>query len=232
MVASESIIRPKPFKSFHGERVVYVPVDVPSGSIQKHLRKNSSFAKTTEWGTLFQLDDKTVLFQAMGAPLAVMTLERLIAGEAKEIYLLGFCGSLDPRLKIGTAVSLDKALAEEGTSRHYAPRKKYFMASPDLRRSIEKKLTSGRLPFVRAAGVTTDAPFRETPAWLRSMRRRGCDTVDMEASAVFALAGYRRVQAGALLVVSDELFSEKWQHGFFGAGLEDKVKEYFFPFLS
>ena len=231
MEKSESIIRPKPLKNFSGEKVVYVPVDVPSGIIRKHLHQTASRAKTTEWGTFFQLDGKVVLYQAMGAPLAVMSLELLIASGAKEILLLGFCGSLNPGLKTASVVSVNRAYADEGTSRHYVPGRMYFHSSPAFQKSIESDLSKRGLSWLRSTAVTTDAPFRETQAWLRTMQRKGCAVVDMETSAVFALASFRRIQAAALLIVSDELSAEKWQEGFFDSGLEEKVRQYFLPFF-
>jgi uridine phosphorylase len=261
MRQEESLIRPKPFQGFRGARILYVPVDVPSGIIRKHLFKSASKIKTTEWGTLCRIGEKIVLFQAMGAPLAVMTFERLIAGGADEVLVLGFCGSLNPGLGIGSAVIVDRAYADEGTSRRYLPGRKYFRGSSDLRKTVEKKLSAGNLPFARAAAVSTDAPFRETPGWIRAARKKGCDVVDMEISAVFALAAFRGIRAAALFLVSDELFAgtsrdehspvayingrvrrkmtpgqspeppPPWRHGFFDDGLDAGVKSYFLPFL-
>jgi len=252
MRQEEALISPKPFPSFRGERILYVPVDVPSGVIRKHLSKSASKIKTTEWGTLCRIGDKIVLFQAMGAPLAVMTLERLIAGGAKEVVVLGFCGSLNPALGIGSAVSVNRACADEGTSRHYWPGRSCFRGSTIFRKTIEQGLSAGKLPFVQAAAVSTDAPFRETPGWIAAARKKGCAVVDMETSAVFALAAFRGIRAAALFLVSDELLAGKssaepsrreripgpmrppqllWKSGFSDEGLAAGVKSYFLPFL-
>ena len=164
MDTNRPILRPKPFKHFPAARVIYIPVDLPSGLIAKHLREKTSRIEMSEWGTLIAIPDKTVVFKNMGAPLAVMTLERLLAGGAGEILVLGFCGALTPRLRIGTAVSAVKAYADEGTSRHYAPGKKIFKPGAAFQKAVEDALRSRRLPFVTAKAVSTDAPFRETPS--------------------------------------------------------------------
>ena len=227
-----SLVWPEPLSHFRREKVVYIPCDLPSGLIKKHLHKKAIRVKTSEWGTLFLLNDKNILFQAMGAPLAVMTLERLAASGAQEILVLGFCGSLNPRFPIASIVSVTKAHADEGTSRHYMPRKKYFHASLNSRTAVENVLAAGRLPFLKGTAVSTDAPFRETPAWLRTMQAKGCDIVDMETSAVFAFALYRRIPAASLLMVSDELFTGTWRHhNFFDLEYEERVRACFFPFL-
>lgn len=221
-----------PFRGFQRARLIYVPVDIPSGLIKKYLREHSGKEKATDWGILYLLEHAAVLFQAVGAPLAVLSLERLAASGAKEILILGFCGSLNPDYKLGSAVSITKACAEEGTSGHYCPGQKIFRASLPLQKSIENGLTSRKLSFLRGATVSMDAPFRETPAWLRIMRQKGMDVVDMEASAVFALARFHGLQAAALMIVSDELFSGRWKNGFSDPRLPIKAQDYFFPFLE
>jgi purine-nucleoside phosphorylase len=53
----------------------------------------------------------------------------------------------------------------------------------------------------------------------------------METSAVFALAEFHRREAASLMIVSDELSSGSWRHGFFETGLEESVRRHFLPFL-
>ena len=52
------------------------------------------------------------------------------------------------------------------------------------------------LPFEQerqGTSWTIDAPYRETVAEIRRYRQEGVATVDMEASALFAVAAYRGV---------------------------------------
>ena len=232
MNESVSIVRPGPFKGFLADRAIYVPVDTPSRLIKKHLREHAGREKQTDWGVLFGFERTVVLFQAVGAPLAVLSLEKLVASGAKEILILGFCGSLNPEYKLASSIIITKAYANEGTSGHYCPGQKVFPASPGLQKAVENGLKGEGLPFLRGAAVSMDAPYRETPAWLRKMRQRGMDVVDMEASAVFGLARSYGLQAAALMIVSDELFSGRWKNGFSDPRLAKTVQDYFFPFLG
>ena len=232
MNESVSIVPPRPFKDFLVDRVIYVPVDLPSGLIKKHLREKAGKEKQTDWGILYRIERTAVLFQAVGAPLAVLSLEKLVASGAEEILILGFCGSLNPEYKLASPISVAKAYSNEGTSCHYCPGQKVFSASADLQKSVEEKLKDRGLPFLRGAAVSTDAPYRETPAWIRKMRERGMDVVDMEASAVFGLARFHKLPAAALMIVSDELFSGRWKNGFSDPKLAKAVQDYFFPFLG
>ena len=232
MHESVSIVPPRPFKDFLVDRVIYMPVDLPSGLIKKYLREHAGKEKQTDWGILYRIERTAVLFQAVGAPLAVLSLEKLVASGAKEILILGFCGSLNPEYKLASPVSVAKAYSNEGTSCHYCPGQKVFPASPGLQKAVEKRLKDRELPFLRGVAVSTDAPYRETPAWIRKMRQRGIDVVDMEASAVFGLASFHKLPAAALMIVSDELFSGRWKNGFSDPRPAKAVQDYFFPFLG
>ncbi len=69
-------------------------------------------------------------------------------------------------------------------------------------------------PARRGRIWTTDAVFRETPEKIEWFRRRGALAVEMEVSALFAVARFRGVSAAAILAVSDDLSGDTWQPGF------------------
>jgi uridine phosphorylase len=231
-VPGEPILKPRPLRGFSHRRAVYMPVDTPFRILRDFLNKKASKEKKTPFGSVFLLDDKAVLYHCIGAPSAVIGLEQLIATGAKEIVILGFCGSMNPGISSLDVVSINKAYSEEGTSRHYIARKKIFQASKNLRQKIENGLIGRNLPFLEGATVSTDAPFRETQSWLRSKQKKGIDVVDMEASAVFALGEYHNIPTAALMIVSDELMGKKWKNVFKSPRLNARVREYFFPFLE
>jgi purine-nucleoside phosphorylase len=161
-----------------------------------------------------------------------MMLERLIASGAKEIILLGFCGALDTNTDIGEVVSVTDAISEEGTSRHYFPRKRRFLPSSSLRDRIENNLFERGLSFVNGRVVSTDAPFRETRSWMEHNQGKGVGFVDMETSAVFALADFYGVDTAALHVVSDQLASSSHRVGFRAIKLVQNIQKYFLPFIE
>ena len=55
----------------------------------------------------------------LGAPHAVMGMEKLIALGVRRVWFLGWCGSLPPVLRVGDLILPTGALSEEGTSCHY-----------------------------------------------------------------------------------------------------------------
>jgi len=230
-VPGEPIIKAKPLRGFSHRKAIYIPVDTPSHFFLSLLEKKALRHRKTPYGRFFLLDNSVVLYQAVGAPVAVIGLEQLIAGGVKEIFIFGFCGSLNPDLSALDVVSITKAHSEEGTSGHYIARKKIFDSSSGLRKEIENTLSGRNLPFRQGVTISTDALFRETEIWLRDKLNKGIDVADMEASAVFALGEYHNIPAAALMIVSDELAGKKWKNIFKSPRLNARVKDYFFPFL-
>ncbi len=227
----EAIVKPKPFRGFKRSRILYIPCDSPSGTIRKFIKRDILKEKNLGFGHLFLLKDKTILYQSLGAPAAVLALESLIASGTKEIIMLGFCGSLNARFKYLNAAVITKAYSEEGTSRHYFLRRGVFTSSRMLNEEIESHLTEKKLFFYKGSLVSTDAPYRETTSWLKKNQSRGIDLVDMEASAVFALAEYYSIEAAALMIITDELYAKKWKTGFKYPRLIKCVMDYFLPFI-
>jgi uridine phosphorylase len=227
-----SIVRPRRLAWAAGiEKVIYIPWDLRSALFASDLRNLGPARRYEMFGQVFRLGNGAALYGATTAPLACIALEPLILMGVKEILLLGFCGSLHAGFRVGDAVSVSKAFAGEGTSRHYLPGRRRFLPSGPLRASLESTLKANGLEFKTGTIISTDAPYRETPVWLRGAIQRGAQTVDMETSAVFALAEYHRIRAASLQVVSDELFTGSWKSGFDDPRLRGRARDCFLPFL-
>jgi len=227
----DSIVRPRPICGIRTERAIYVPCDLPSGLISAALKKHSLSRKDQRFCMLYMVNNQIVIWGALGAPAAALTLEPLVASGAKDVILLGFCGSLSERFAIGDFVSVAGAYSDEGTSKHYRPKRTAFVPSASLKGEVEEALRASGLEFKTGKIVSTDAPYRETRSWLEKSRRRGAELVDMETSAVFALAQFCGVRAASLQIVSDELGSGRWKSGFSGRLLVEQVRRAFFPLL-
>jgi uridine phosphorylase len=161
----------------------------------------------------------------LGAPQAVMVLEKLIALGAERIWVLGWCGSLQPSLTIGNLVIPTTALCEEGTSAHYQVIEEKRQTSPLLNKRIEDALARARMPFTKGSVWTTDAIYRETEEKAAAYRKRGFLGVEMEMSALITVAAYRSVELAGLLVVSDELASLSWHNGVGSEALKKSSNE-------
>ncbi|MFZ5447659.1 MAG: nucleoside phosphorylase [Thermodesulfobacteriota bacterium] len=156
----------------------------------------------------------TLLAPALGAPYAVMVLEKLIALGARMVLALGWCGSLQPHLVIGDLVLPTATVSTEGTSRHYP----LDGQSPDpdqhLVQMLRHLLETSESRWQAGAVWSTDGFYRETVDQVRHYQAQGILGVDMEMAALFTLGRFRRLPVAGLLVVSDELAALQWNPGY------------------
>ncbi len=150
----------------------------------------------------------------LGAPQAVLVLEKMVALGVTHVLALGWCGSIHPDVRIGDVVVPTGAVSEEGTSRHYDVSGESARPSEELLAGLRAALASSDLTCHEGCVWSTDAPFRETRGKVLALQREGVLGVDMETSALLTVARYRSVRLALALVVSDELFRLEWVHGF------------------
>jgi uridine phosphorylase len=158
----------------------------------------------------------------LGAPQGAIVMEKLIALGAKIIWVIGWCGSLQPNIAIGDLIIPTTALSEEGTSAHYPIGKKKKQTHPLLNKRLEDALQKSNLPFHKGPVWTTDALYRETSDKVVEYGKKGYLAVEMEMSALINVAIYRSIKLAGLLIVSDELSSLQWQNGY-GASKRKKA---------
>jgi len=152
----------------------------------------------------------------LGAPAAAMTLEEVIACGAKTIFEVGFAGGLQPFLQAGSIIVITEAVRDEGTSQHYLPPKVKTVPSERLKNKLIDQLDEKKVRYFVGSAWSTDGVYRETRSKFRKFRKAGVLCVDMETSAVFAVAKYRNVEAASAQVISDILAENEWQPHFFG----------------
>ena len=150
----------------------------------------------------------------VGAPYAAMLLETLIAWGAEKILFFGWCGAVSDNVKIGDIILPDAAIIDEGTSRHYFLNETLARPSPRIVAQAREFLYENDFAFHQGKIWSTDAVFRETREKVLSYQRQNVLAVDMEMSAVFTVSNFRGVDAGGILIVSDELSTLKWRPGF------------------
>jgi uridine phosphorylase len=146
----------------------------------------------------------------VGAPLAAGWLEELIALGARRLIVAGGAGCLVPELALGHVVVPTSAVRDEGTSHHYLPPGRVVEPAADVVAAITRILRRHDVPFVEGRTWTTDAYYRETRDRVRRRVAEGCLTVEMEASALFAVARFRGVSLAQMLYAGDDLSGEVW----------------------
>lgn len=151
---------------------------------------------------------------AIGAPSAVLVMEKLIALGATTIILMGWCGAVDSACAIGDILVPTSAVCGEGTSIYYSGGEISYPGKEALE-ALRKLLEKERLPCKSGAVWSTDAPYRESRKQLEQLQReKGVVGVDMEFSALCSVACFRGIDFAAVLVVSDELWRPAWRPGF------------------
>jgi uridine phosphorylase len=157
-----------------------------------------------------------VFHPGVGAPLAAAFFEEAIASGCRSFVALGGAGSLRHDLTAGHAVIPSAAIRDEGTSYHYLPAAREIRAQERAQRAVKKELEAGGIPFVEGKTWTTDGFYRETRPKVERRIAEGCVAVEMEASALLAVAAFREVELGYLLAAADALAGDAWDdRGFF-----------------
>jgi len=181
------------------------------------------------YSNLFEIPGQQPIYwagPALGAPAAVIALEKLIALGCKDVIVHGWCGSLAPSLKAGDIFLPTWALSEEGTSPHY-PISTSPAAQEDMRRQLADFLQQNGYAVQEGPIWTTDAPFRETRQKVQQYGRQGIMAVDMEFSALCTVAAYRGVSLTAAMLVSDELYHAAWRPIYASKAFQKKSLEIF-----
>ncbi len=151
----------------------------------------------------------------IGAPYAVMILENLIASGIKKIVFLGWCGSISPNLHIGDIIIAKNAFIDEGTSLHYSGKTGEKVSASESITGFAVNVAKGLdCSFFEGDIWTTDGFYRETHEKVSCYKEKGALAVEMELSALFSVGKFRGVEVCGILVVSDELSTFKWNHGF------------------
>ena len=161
-----------------------------------------------------------IKLNGIGSPHAIVVLEELIALGGKNFINIGTAGGL---LEEGIFLC-DRAIRDEGTSSHYLAHEKYSYPNSQLTESFGKSLTKAGLKFRKATTWTIDAPYRETKKEIEQYRGEGVATVEMEASALFAVAKLRKVRIASAFAVSDVL-GKKWEPKFHHLNLKTGLNQ-------
>ena len=169
----------------------------PDGDLVRHLKAEGRAQLDPAWACyhteLHRFVDCGLEFGvvgcAVGAAFAVLVAEQLFASGCELLLSMTSAGQLAP---VGAEppyfVLIDQALRDEGVSYHYLPPSEFSTAAADLLARLDGAFADVRVPVVRGAAWTTDAPYRETASQISAMRQRGLLAVEMEAAGLYAFA--------------------------------------------
>lgn len=156
----------------------------------------------------------TVAAFGMGAPVATVVLEELVAMGARVVLRAGTAmavGDGDPPL--GAFVAAHAAVRGESTSAGYAPPGYPAAADPGLTERVRERLARHGAPFRVGTLASYDGFYTElfaadegrragVEARLAELRRLRVIAADMETSAVLVVGAVLGARAGSLCLVS------------------------------
>lgn len=138
----------------------------------------------------------TVILEGMMRSLAFTRVDTVIG--------LGTCGALQPEIECGDVIIADSAKAGDALASHYGfEYGQRIPADAALTTSLSGFFQRRGLPVRTGPIVTTGAAFRETEEQIESWSQEGYLGVELEASALFALADWMDIRATIALMVTD-----------------------------
>ena len=177
-------------------------------ALKNNAQKVGEFVSATKHYPIYLIEytgEKIVLCQApVGAAPAAQIMDWLIGYGVRDIISAGSCGALE-RFPESTFLVPNKALRDEGTSYHYAAPSRFMEISEKAREAIEKTVTQHGMKYQEVITWSTDGFFRETKEKVAYRKSEGCSVVEMECSALAAVAAFRGATWGMLLYTADSL---------------------------
>ena len=156
-----------------------------------------------------------------GGPQTAIVVEELACLGVKVLIGCGVAGSLEADLPQGTFVVADSAIPTDGTSRSYGAATNQTADSTLVQAAIASAANVGcEMRCVTA--VTVDALYRETPALIDDLRRRGGQIINMETSPLYTVSAACGVRSLWMGYISDCLVDGKWHDWFADLGQANK----------
>lgn len=156
----------------------------------------------------------SVTSTGIGGPSAAIALEELVNCGAHTFIRVGTSGGIDVDVKGGDLVIASGSVRMEGTTTHYAPIE--FPAISDFGITNALAKAAEKLGYTYHVGVVQSKdsfygemapekmPVRhELQAKWQAWRELGCKASEMESAALFVVASYRKVKAGAIFLALD-----------------------------
>lgn len=147
----------------------------------------------------------TMINFTMGSPNAATIMDLLSAVSIEACLLLGKCGGLKKKNKIGDYILPIAAIRGEGTSADYLPPEVPALPAFTLQRAVSTTIRNYERDYWTGTVYSTnrrvweyDEEFKE---YLRKIR---CMAIDMETATIFTVGFKNHIPSGSLLLVSDQ----------------------------
>ena len=169
----------------------------------------------------------SVTSTGIGGPSASIAMEELYRCGADTFVRIGTCGGMQPEVKSGDVVVATGAIRMEGTSKEYAPIEFPAVANLEVINALVEGAKREHCEFHTGVVQSKDSFYGQHEPEVKPVsyelmnkweawKRLGCLASEMESAALFVVANYLRVRAGACFLVIANQEREK-------LGLENPV---------
>lgn len=181
--------------------------------------------KTTIYKINYEGIELALFMSFVGASACIVQYEELFAMGLEKVIVFGTCGVLDKAIDDLAIIIPNSAIRDEGTSYHYIKSSREVEVNPKYKEEFIELLKEHNYSYVVGKAWTTDAPYRETRKKVLDRKAEGCICVDMECSAISALAKFRNKEVFQFFYAADNLDSAKWDKRSLGNGKKLSDKE-------
>lgn len=147
---------------------------------------------------------------SVGAAAAVNDLEDIHAMGCNKFIIFGNCGVLDKSIDDCAIIIPNEAIRDEGVSYHYLEESDTIKVNKKYVLEFKEILDKFGYSYVEGMTWTNDAFYRETKSKLESRVSMGAKCVEMECSALQAVADFRDIDLFMFFYAGDNLDLPEW----------------------
>ncbi len=171
--------------------------------------KNAN-GKTPIYKINYEGKEFALFMSFIGASACTGAYEEILAMGLEKLIIFGTCGVLDRNIDDLAIIIPNSAVRDEGTSYHYMKASDEIKVNEKYKDEFIKILNDNNISYIEGKVWTTDAPYRETRSKVLKRKEQGCICVDMECSAINAVAKFRDKDIFQFFYAADNLDSKKW----------------------
>lgn len=160
-------------------------------------------------GSMFKVahapaDDVSIIDFKIGSPAAALVMDLVSFLPIKANLVLGMCGGLRRRYKIGEYILPVASIRDEGTSNHYFPAEVPALSNFLITRAATETLEKEKILYHIGTTYTTNKRFWEfNEDFKTKLKGSRAQAIEMECATLFTASYSRNISLGALLLISD-----------------------------
>ena len=183
-------------------------VEIFNGSMIAEI--SNANGKVPVYKIEYEGKELALFMSRLGASACTVSYEEVLAMGLEKLIMFGTCGVLKKEIEDLAIIIPTSALRDEGTSYHYLNCSDEIAVNEKYKEEFKDILKKNNISYVEGKDWTTDAPYRETRDKVLKRKEQGCVCVDMECSAMSAVAKFRGKELFQFFYAADNLDGAKW----------------------